>query len=300
MLLSGVTGAAVGFAAAALWLGEVTTAPATEAAAASGRSTTKRENGERANATDVRELRPKVESAATVPPKSAPAAANDPKLSAALEEARSHEREVQKELGQSRKRIAELERELGVERKRDQFDLTPDDWRDLAAKGVVKYRVPCANVPQSYLSDAGIERLGLAPDDREVLAKAYQNSAARLRKQLLPLCAKALDNRIDLAEAVGVDSCTRILISTAKLRGENQGASARKVAAVMAGDMAVGEDFTMTDIALLALTQEGAHFEAELAESFGPEEAHRIAFAPELCATSSSFTFGPTGSKPEK
>jgi hypothetical protein len=39
----------------------------------------------------------------------------------------------------------------------------------------------------------------------------------------------------------------------------------------------------------LGLTEEMSHFESELALSFGPEEAKRIAWAKGMCAGSSHF-----------
>jgi hypothetical protein len=210
----------------------------------------------------------------------------DVQLAAELERLRAREREAQKEVGQSRRRINALERELGVERQRQEFDLTPEDWRKLGTEGTMKYRVPCAN-PKRALSDETLDKLGLAPDDRAVLEKAYQSSARRLGQQLLPFCARALGNRMDLAEAVGVDACTSVILKTAHTRREDTVKSGRRVAAVMAGDATVTEDFNITDLAFLALAEESGRFEQELAEAFGPEDAHRIAFSPDMCFSSS-------------
>ncbi len=224
---------------------------------------------------------------------------NNVQLAAELERLRAREREAQKEVGQSRKRINALQRELGVERQRQEFDLTPEDWRKLGAEGAMKYRVPCAN-PKRALSDETLDKLGLAPDDRAVLEKAYQNSTRRLRQQLLPFCARALGNRMDLAEAVGVDACTTVILKTAHTRREDTVKSGRRVAAVMAGDATVTEDFNTTDLAFLALVEESGRFEQELAEAFGPEDAHRITFSPDMCFSSSVYQFAkpPTASEP--
>jgi hypothetical protein len=97
---------------------------------------------------------------------------------------------------------------------------------------------------------------------------------------------------MDLAEAVGVDACTTVILKTARGRGEDTRGSARKVAQVMAGDATVGEDFNLTDVAFLALAEEAGRFEQELAEAFGPEEAHRITFSPDMCFSSSVYQLG--------
>lgn len=203
---------------------------------------------------------------------------------------REQERQAQRQLGDARKRIDTLERELGVHRERNQFDLAPEDWRKLGEEGVMKYRVP-RNNPQSALTDAALDRMALAPDDRAVLEQAYASSAARLRQQLTPICAAALGGRADLAQAIGVDGCRHIIVNTAKLRGDDTRLSTRKVAAIMAEDAAVSEDLGVTELAFLAFAEESGQFESELAGAFGPEEARRIVNSPDMCFSTAVHQF---------
>jgi hypothetical protein len=199
---------------------------------------------------------------------------------------RARGREAQEELSTARKRIAELERKLGSDRPRHDFDFTKEDWKQMAASGeVMRYRIPCGGARPP--GDDVLDELGLAPDDRAVLQRAYDDSAKRIRNALLPLCAEALGNRMDLAAAMSVDSCRHVIISTTRTRNEDPSQAAQRVAAFMAGDgPRPVPSGGLTERAFLALAQESGLFEEELAQAFGPEEAHRLVFSDRLCFSS--------------
>lgn len=192
---------------------------------------------------------------------------------------------AQREIETSRRRIEALESELAGESEplRHKFDLAPADWRKLGAEKIAKYRLPCAH----YREPEGevLDELGVAPDEREAIRSAYANSAERQKRLFLPLCAEALGGRSDIANAVGIDACRHIIINTAALVGLDTGESARRIASFMAGDAPLPEPKSrnMLDDALLALVQESSRFEQELAESFGPDDAHRLVFSDRLC-----------------
>ncbi len=212
---------------------------------------------------------------------------------AELSQLRARERAVQEQLSMERKRIAQLESELQEdppprqERTRHEFDFDRDDWRRMAADGVMKYRVPC-DPPD----DVVLDELALAPDDRDVVRHAFAHSATRLRSKLLPLCAAALDDRTDVAQNLSTDSCRQLLMSTASDRSESNLLSAHNVAAFMAGDAPrPGQDSPLTERLFLALAEESKNFEHELAEAFGPEEAHRLAFSERLCFRTSTHHY---------
>ena len=199
---------------------------------------------------------------------------------------RAREREAQEALSTARRRIAELEKKLGSDRPRHAFDFTKEDWKQMAASGdVMKYRIPCGGGRPP--GDDVLDELGLAPDDRAVFQRAYDNSAKRMRDALLPLCAEALGNRMDLAGAMSIDSCRHIIISTTRTRDEDPSQSAQRVAAFMAGEgPRPVPSGGLTERAFLALAEESGLFEEELAQAFGPEEAHRLVFSDRLCFSS--------------
>jgi hypothetical protein len=139
-------------------------------------------------------------------------------------------------------------------------------------------------------SEEVLEELGLAPGDQDVLRNAYDNSAKRLNEALMPLCTEALGGRADIAKSLGVNGCRHVLITESRARGENGKESAQRVASYRAGDAPLqGEEGrSLLDETFLALTEESRSFEKELAEAWGPEEAHRVAYSDRLCFTSAT------------
>jgi hypothetical protein len=290
LAVSGLLGALLGFSAAALWLGGQPPPVPLVAPMA---------------------LRPSLEGDAGQPPAlkeagsgrkthaSRGGAGGDGSMeegnagAAELKELRDRARAAEERLSMQRKRIAQLEAELPEsppprpERTRHEFDLDGDDWRKMAADGVMKYRLPC-DLPD----DKAFDELALAPDDRDVVRHAFANSADRLRSTILPLCAAALGDRTDVAQNLTTDACRQMLLSTASDRSESNLLSAHNVAAFMAGDAPrPGHDSPLTERMFLALAEESKRFEDELAEAFGPEEAHRLAFSENLCFRTSTHNY---------
>ncbi|HSO35381.1 MAG TPA: FecR domain-containing protein, partial [Labilithrix sp.] len=72
----------------------------------------------------------------------------------------------------------------GPGRARSEYDLTQEDWAELAKTGQVKYRVPCLKTDAWDVSGDKLSSLGLAPQDGAVLKEAYQRSHDRVWKEL--------------------------------------------------------------------------------------------------------------------
>jgi hypothetical protein len=153
----------------------------------------------------------------------------------------------------------------------------------------MKYRLPCDSPPPS---DEVLDQLGLAPDDREVMRQAFEHSATRLRNAVLPLCAAALGDRLEASQEMSTEACRRVVLSTANERAESPSLSAKSVASFMAGDAPrPGDNATISERLFLVLAEEPKHIEDELAESFGPEEAHRLIFSDRLCFRTATHSF---------
>jgi hypothetical protein len=224
-----------------------------------------------------------------------PAWADNGARTTELRELRARARAAQEQLAAAHQRIAQLEKERDApastrpKRARREFDLTTEDWRQMAAQGVMKYRLPCDSPPPS---DEVLDQLGLAPDDREVMRQAFEHSAARLRNAVLPLCAAALGDRLEAAQEMSTDACRRVVLSTASERAESPPLSAKSVASFMAGDAPrPGDNAPLSERLFLVLAEEAKHIEDELAESFGPEEAHRLIFSDRLCFRTATHSF---------
>lgn len=209
---------------------------------------------------------------------------------------RTRERAAQRQLSEARERIAQLEREVASDgsrepkRTRHAYDLTPEDWKQMAADGVVKSRAPCAGfVPK----DEVLERLGLAPDDHDTVREAIEQSANRLREGTQPLCATALAVEPAVVRNLSAEACRSVIFATASGRSESVPDSARRVASFMAGQAPrPDQNSPLTERAFLVMAEETKNFEHDLAEAFGPEDAHRIVFSEGLCFSESSFSYG--------
>lgn len=158
-----------------------------------------------------------------------------------------------------------------------------EDWERFAEEGVVPYRIPCLRDAPYTPTAREIERLGLAPDDVEALRQAYARSNERVIAQLRPLCGGALGSA-EVAERIGPSACLKALLDGSRRENpEKMREALTRVAEVNAGKRPAPGD-TPVEALLLGLTAEQQKFEADLAASFGPEEARRIASSRAGCS----------------
>ncbi len=163
-----------------------------------------------------------------------------------------------------------------------EFDLDQEDWKELAAEYRIKYRIPCLMPADSPwpISQAELDRLGLSPEDGQLMQDAHRRSNARIWATVRPLCLKAVDDAraVDL---LGAMECLRVIEQEANKENLTEAVDARRhvgeVHAGMRPPPPPGQEQHPVFEAYMAVTSEAKLFEADLAESFGPEEAKRIA-----------------------
>jgi hypothetical protein len=178
------------------------------------------------------------------------------------------------------------ERDAGRARRRGRGEPTAEDWERMAQVGTVRVRVPCMRDKPWTPNQRVLDRLGLAPGDAATIRDAYEHSNKRMAEQIKPLCAKTLGSP-EAADRVGPKACSDAILSGAK-RTDPEGTqkSLVRVAEINAGkpDVKPAADGAAVEQLLLAMTKESKAFEAELASKLGPEEAKRLAWAPEMCS----------------
>ena len=161
------------------------------------------------------------------------------------------------------------------------------DWERYAKQGVVPYNIPCLRDAPFTPSARQLDRLGLAPQDASVLRDAYQKSNQRVMAQLKPLCAKVLGSE-QLADRVGSSACMSAIVDGARKENPDKMKDAlARVGEVNAGKRpppAPGSGLEPVEALMLAFTAESKAFEADLAATMGPEDAHRIAGSRMLCS----------------
>jgi ferric-dicitrate binding protein FerR (iron transport regulator) len=181
---------------------------------------------------------------------------------------------------------------------KSEYDLGPEDWKELAKEGELRTRVPC-NGPQgdfSY-SPKTLDKLGLAAQDGPVLQQALQASNARTWGVIQPLCSQALGG-IDVTK-IGQTPCLNIIMDMASAKSHQAyDADMRQVTEIMAGmrpPPAPGAQVDPLVAAELAMASESQNLVNDLAKSLGPEEAKHVVFADQGCWHNSGHGFSPPG-----
>jgi hypothetical protein len=175
---------------------------------------------------------------------------------------------------------------------RNEFDLSHDDLVALAKEGTLKYMRPCSKADYRPDADA-LQKLALAPQDADTIAAAYKKLSQWREAQMRPLCIEAL-GRSELTERMSLDACVHLVSDF--LSETNP--KARRDAQQLAVDIRAGltpmpgpnEKLPPLTGLMLDSTKQIQILEDELARTFGPDEAHRIAYTPDgLCMGQSTW-----------
>jgi ferric-dicitrate binding protein FerR (iron transport regulator) len=207
-----------------------------------------------------------------------------------LEAIEAQKKKLEQELAEAQQKLADG----GVPR--SEFDLSPQELKDLAKEGEVRMRVPCGGPKGDYSLSAGdLNKLGLAPQDAPILQAAFQKSHDRTWGVVGPLCSQALGG-IDVSH-IGQQACVSILMNIASEKdGSQYNEDVREVAEILAGTRPPPPPGTAVDplmTAYLALAQETTNIQGDLTQSLGPDDARRAVFGDHGCWWNSSHGVGP-------
>ena len=213
---------------------------------------------------------------------------------ARLEAIAAQKSDLEQKLKKSEEKLASVDG--GPGRARAEYDLTQEDWAELAKNGQVKYRIPCLRTDGWDFPAAKLNALGLAPQDAAVLKDAYQASYNRVWKEIRPLCAAALGASPEIIDKIGPDQCPH-LIYDAALRADRESASeahtqAAEIRAGLRPEPGPNDKVNPVTKMFLVLTGANKAFEADLAKSYGPEEARRLSQSEDMCNGNSRWGGG--------
>ena len=201
--------------------------------------------------------------------------------------------ELEQKLKKSEEKLAS---DGAAPRTRAEYDLNQEDWAELAKKGEVKYRVPCFRESGWDFTPKKLNDLGLAPQDGAPIKEAYKRSYDRLWKELRPMCAAAIGTSLDVIDKIGPDQCPHLIYDAAARVDKDGAAEAHtQVAEIRAGlraEPGPNEKVHPVMKLFLMLTNANRGFEGDLAKSFGPEEAHRLAMSDDMCSGNSRWGGG--------
>lgn len=210
------------------------------------------------------------------------------RLRAELSKVRRRKAELVEEQELLQDRVRRAERRAGIDQKRHPFELSKEDWLQLAKEGTMQFRVPCEVASDWQLRQQELIELGLTRADFESVHATYQRSNARIWEALRPACVRALGSE-EAAQAMGMRNCWHLVLGSGDKRPV-----ARLVAEVKAGVVELPEEPTDVERLYLALAAESERFEADLAEAFGPDEAHRLHYSQGLCFVESRYRGKPS------
>ncbi|MBX3186463.1 MAG: FecR domain-containing protein [Labilithrix sp.] len=203
--------------------------------------------------------------------------------------------ELEKQLKTSEEKLAAAQSDGAAPRTKGEYDLSTDDWTELAKKGQVKYRVPCLQKDYWTFSPDKLDKLGLAPQDATTLRDAYERSYKRVWDQVRPLCIQAVGNP-EVVDKIGASSCPHIVYDVqSAIDGEAAKEAHTQAAEIRAGlrpEPGPNDKVHPVTRMFLILTSANKAFEADLAKSFGPDEAHRLAHSNDMCNSNSNWGGG--------
>jgi hypothetical protein len=196
----------------------------------------------------------------------------------------AEKKKLQTELEAAKAKLVAAEGDAALPR--NPFDLSQDDWKELAKKGAVRARFPCGFDPDAHIGPEKAVALGLAPTDAPAIDAAFKHEEDRIAAAITPACGKVLQSA-DLAQRLGPSTCLAVLQRSVK----DTHADLQLVADIRAGNKPMPSPDQLDPFAtmLLAETASTKALETELAKSFGPEVAHAITFSDELGSCSGSY-----------
>jgi ferric-dicitrate binding protein FerR (iron transport regulator) len=201
--------------------------------------------------------------------------------------------ELEQKLKKSEEKLAA---DGGPTRTRAEYDLNQEDWQELAKKGQVKFRYPCFNQSGWELAPNKVNELGLAPQDTATIKEAYKASYERIWKEIRPMCAAAIGTSLEVVDKIGPDSCPHLIYDAAAKTDKDAASEAHtQVAEIRAGlraEPGPNEKNHPVENLYLLLTGANKAFEADLAKSFGPDEAHRLAMSDDMCMSNNRWGGG--------
>jgi len=207
-----------------------------------------------------------------------------------LEAIEAQKKKLEKELAEAQLKLTD-----GGPMK-SEYELTPQDWKDLAKEGELRMRVPCSGPRNDFsYTPSNLNKLGLAPQDAPILQAAFQRSHARTWGTVEPLCSQALGGAD--ASKLGLQACMSVLGEMTRMQSNaTYDEDVREVTEIMAGMRpAPGPGSTADPLlrAYLAMASESQNIETDLAQSLGQDDAKRVVYGDTGCWWNSSHGVGP-------
>jgi hypothetical protein len=198
--------------------------------------------------------------------------------------------ELRERLAAVEKEKASLEDQLAAAHEagaKSPYDLSQDDWATLAEQGGFRYQMPCYRDGGFRPTAEQLDKLGLSAHDADVIQAAYRSSNEQFGTAMKQICTDAAMLAND-----DIGACIGKMFQTVYADGET---SARKIYTrvdeIRAGKRPEPKPAEMSsqERMLLLFSNGMQGFEADLAKTYGADEAHRISYSDDLCFSANSF-----------
>jgi hypothetical protein len=205
---------------------------------------------------------------------------------------------VEKQLAQAQQALAIASRDGQVPRIKNEYDLSRDDWKKLAAEGTVKVQTPCDAEVTHNVTASALAEVGLPPSDAQPIHDALHDSSWHLWEIVRALCAQGLHGSLQLADDIGPEGCRGLIEHMGHRNGGDLAEQVRVVAEINAGIIPMPKDPGTLGVysqLLLAQSQESQLILQQLSKSIGPDDAWTFVFGGAGCWERSTKSVGPRG-----
>jgi hypothetical protein len=203
---------------------------------------------------------------------------------------------TERQLADAQKKLALADHDAQSGPPKNQFDLTQDDWKQLAANGEVRSRTPCpASDENALATPQNLAAEGLPESEIQPINAALQQSSQKIWDMLRPLCAKALGGNASIADVLGQATCQSVVFEAAK-KTEDTTEEMREVAEIRAGERPMPTDMASLGVVgqvLYTMSGESKTLEQQLAQAIGPDDARAFVYGDRGCWWSSNWSTGP-------
>jgi hypothetical protein len=179
---------------------------------------------------------------------------------------------------------------------KSEYDLSPEDWKQLAAEGVVKVQIPCDNSDTYDVSPTALAGVGLPPSDAQPIHDALRDSSWRLWRVVRALCAQGLQGSLQRADEMGPEACRGLIQHLGHLNGGDLADQVRVAADIEAGLVPMPDGLGTLGIytqLLLAESAESQSIVQQLTNSIGPDDARAFVYGGAGCWERTTRTVGP-------
>jgi hypothetical protein len=218
-----------------------------------------------------------------------------------LEALESQKAAIAKQLTEAQGKLALAQNDGQALPTKSPYDLTPDDWKEMAKEGKVVSRTPCASPAAWMPTPDQLAKDGLAPTDAQAIHDARAQSYGRVWGVIRPLCVQALQGDAKVADKLGPVTCSSLVSDVSRSNGEDTAEELRAVAEMRAG-MRPYDPSALGSYGQILWEESGETqaMEQQLAQAIGPADAHAFVYGDEGCWSNSSNSVGPRPILPPK